>query len=255
MAENSGGAHCLKYGFTTNHVLEAEVVLAGGELVRLSEDDSLDLLGAVGRLGGHAGRGHRGGGAGAAAAAAGGDAAGRLRVDRPRGRGGVGDHRRRHHPGGDRDDGRAHDRGRRGGGRRGAAAGRGRGAAGRAGRSGDRGRAGAGRGGASCAAAAGARELRQARRRGRASRLLARPQGGVRGDGPDQPALLRAGRRRAAHAAARDAAADRASCRSGTACGWETSSTPATATCIRWCCTTRRSRASRRGRSSWPPRS
>ena len=48
VAENSGGAHCLKYGFTTNHVLEAEVVLAGGELVRLSDHDGLvDLLGAV----------------------------------------------------------------------------------------------------------------------------------------------------------------------------------------------------------------
>jgi glycolate oxidase len=47
VAENSGGAHCLKYGFTTNHVLEADVVLAGGALVRLSDDDSLDLLGAV----------------------------------------------------------------------------------------------------------------------------------------------------------------------------------------------------------------
>src|SRR6201996_3133098 len=27
VAENSGGAHCLKYGFTTNHVLAIEVVL------------------------------------------------------------------------------------------------------------------------------------------------------------------------------------------------------------------------------------
>jgi glycolate oxidase len=47
VAENSGGAHCLKYGFTTNHVLEAELVLAGGEVVRLAEGDPLDLLGAV----------------------------------------------------------------------------------------------------------------------------------------------------------------------------------------------------------------
>src|SRR3954451_8775619 len=47
VAKNSGGAHCLKYGFTTNHVLEADVVLAGGELVRLSDQDGLDLLGAV----------------------------------------------------------------------------------------------------------------------------------------------------------------------------------------------------------------
>ncbi len=35
IAENSGGAHCLKYGFTTNHVLELEVVLPDGELVHL----------------------------------------------------------------------------------------------------------------------------------------------------------------------------------------------------------------------------
>ncbi|MGZ4431316.1 MAG: FAD-binding oxidoreductase, partial [Gaiellales bacterium] len=47
VAENSGGAHCLKYGFTTNHVLEAEVVLAGGEVVRLGEGDRLDLLGVL----------------------------------------------------------------------------------------------------------------------------------------------------------------------------------------------------------------
>lgn len=35
VAENSGGAHCLKYGFTTTHVLGLEVVLPTGELVRL----------------------------------------------------------------------------------------------------------------------------------------------------------------------------------------------------------------------------
>ena len=35
VAENSGGAHCLKYGFTTTHVLELEVVLPTGELVHL----------------------------------------------------------------------------------------------------------------------------------------------------------------------------------------------------------------------------
>jgi glycolate oxidase len=33
VAENSGGAHCLKYGFTTTHVLGMEVVLPSGELV------------------------------------------------------------------------------------------------------------------------------------------------------------------------------------------------------------------------------
>jgi glycolate oxidase len=35
VAENSGGAHCLKYGFTTTHVLGLEVVLPTGELVHL----------------------------------------------------------------------------------------------------------------------------------------------------------------------------------------------------------------------------
>jgi glycolate oxidase len=33
VAENSGGAHCLKYGFTTTHVLGLEIVLPTGELV------------------------------------------------------------------------------------------------------------------------------------------------------------------------------------------------------------------------------
>ena len=46
VAENSGGAHCLKYGFTVNHVLAAEVVLPDGELVELSVwDDGPGLLG------------------------------------------------------------------------------------------------------------------------------------------------------------------------------------------------------------------
>src|SRR3989442_5765267 len=47
VAENAGGAHCLKYGFTVNHVLAADVVLPDGELVTLSVDDEgPDLLGA-----------------------------------------------------------------------------------------------------------------------------------------------------------------------------------------------------------------
>ncbi len=47
VAENSGGAHCLKHGFTVNHVLEAEVVLPDGEAVRLRAGDAgPDLLGA-----------------------------------------------------------------------------------------------------------------------------------------------------------------------------------------------------------------
>jgi glycolate oxidase subunit GlcD len=34
IAENAGGAHCLKYGVTTNHVLGLEVVLPDGSMVR-----------------------------------------------------------------------------------------------------------------------------------------------------------------------------------------------------------------------------
>ena len=34
IAENSGGAHCLKYGVTTNHVLGLEIVLPDGAVVR-----------------------------------------------------------------------------------------------------------------------------------------------------------------------------------------------------------------------------
>jgi glycolate oxidase len=47
IAENSGGAHCFKYGFTTNYVLGLQVVLSDGTLVRLRrEDPGYDLLGA-----------------------------------------------------------------------------------------------------------------------------------------------------------------------------------------------------------------
>ena len=49
VAENAGGAHCLKYGFTANYVTGLEVVLADGELVRLGGEEldhpGLDLLG------------------------------------------------------------------------------------------------------------------------------------------------------------------------------------------------------------------
>jgi glycolate oxidase len=51
VAENSGGAHCLKYGFTTNHVLGADLVTPQGELVALGgsapDAPGYDLLGAV----------------------------------------------------------------------------------------------------------------------------------------------------------------------------------------------------------------
>jgi glycolate oxidase len=44
VAENSGGAHCLKYGFTTTHVLGLEVVLPDGSLVHLG-GKALDVPG------------------------------------------------------------------------------------------------------------------------------------------------------------------------------------------------------------------
>ena len=51
VAENSGGAHCLKYGFTVHHVLGVEVVLPNGELVHLGgealDSPGLDLLGVL----------------------------------------------------------------------------------------------------------------------------------------------------------------------------------------------------------------
>src|SRR5438046_1630430 len=44
VAENSGGAHCLKYGFTTTHVLGLEVVLPDGSLVHVG-GKTLDVPG------------------------------------------------------------------------------------------------------------------------------------------------------------------------------------------------------------------
>jgi glycolate oxidase len=47
IAENSGGAHCFKYGFTTNYVTGMEVVLTDGSVVQLDRDaPGYDLLGA-----------------------------------------------------------------------------------------------------------------------------------------------------------------------------------------------------------------
>ncbi|MGH2743451.1 MAG: FAD-binding oxidoreductase, partial [Thermoleophilaceae bacterium] len=50
VAENSGGAHCFKYGFTTNYVTGLEVVLSDGEVVQIGgpelERPGYDLLGA-----------------------------------------------------------------------------------------------------------------------------------------------------------------------------------------------------------------
>jgi len=50
VAENSGGAHCFKYGFTTNYVTGIELVLPDGEMVQIGgkelDPPGYDLLGA-----------------------------------------------------------------------------------------------------------------------------------------------------------------------------------------------------------------
>jgi glycolate oxidase len=51
LAENSGGAHCLKYGFTVNHVTGVEFVTPDGELTRIGgkapDPTGYDLLGVL----------------------------------------------------------------------------------------------------------------------------------------------------------------------------------------------------------------
>jgi glycolate oxidase len=51
VAENSGGAHCLKYGFTTNHVLGVEFVDPSGDVVEIGgkapDSPGYDLLGTI----------------------------------------------------------------------------------------------------------------------------------------------------------------------------------------------------------------
>jgi glycolate oxidase len=51
IAENSGGAHCLKYGFTVHHVLAIEAVLPNGDLVHVGsaavDAPGLDLVGVL----------------------------------------------------------------------------------------------------------------------------------------------------------------------------------------------------------------
>lgn len=50
IAENAGGAHCLKYGVTTNHVLGLELVLPDGEIVNIGgvpDTPGYDLLGIL----------------------------------------------------------------------------------------------------------------------------------------------------------------------------------------------------------------
>ncbi|MFC7406219.1 FAD-linked oxidase C-terminal domain-containing protein [Georgenia alba] len=51
VAENSGGAHCLKYGFTTNHVTGLDLVTPSGETVQIGgkapDPPGYDLLGTL----------------------------------------------------------------------------------------------------------------------------------------------------------------------------------------------------------------
>ena len=241
VAENSGGAHCLKYGFTTNHVLEAEVVLADGEIVRLDPWGSLDLLGAVvgseGTLGivtealvrvlpspqrvetllADYASTDAAGEAVSAIIAAGVIPAAIEMMDE------LSIHAAEHalHVGLPLDagaillvelDGPAVE-----------------------------------------VEATLGRVIESARRpapapfvapRTRSSApVLARPQGRLPGDGPPESRLLRPGRRRPAHPAAGDAAPDRRALQGARACASPTFSMQATATCIRWCSTTARSRA------------
>ncbi|MFS0590522.1 FAD-linked oxidase C-terminal domain-containing protein [Cytobacillus horneckiae] len=52
VAENAGGAHCLKYGVTTNHILGLEVVLPNGDVIEIgkngiADEPGYDLLGLI----------------------------------------------------------------------------------------------------------------------------------------------------------------------------------------------------------------
>ena len=212
VAENSGGAHCFKYGFTTNYVTGLEVVLADGEMVQIGgvelDHPGYDLLGRVRRLGGHARRRHEDLAADRAIARDRQDAGRVLRLHARGRRGGVADRAGRRRARRDRDDGRARDR--------------------RLGADGPRRLSQGPRGGAARGARRRGARVRGALRRGRrdlrALRLRRRPgregrggagavledaQGRLPGDGPHLPQLLRPGRRDPAHQAARGARAHR----------------------------------------------
>ena len=44
VAENSGGAHCLKYGFTVHHVLGVEAVTPDGDIVQVGSEGTLGVV-------------------------------------------------------------------------------------------------------------------------------------------------------------------------------------------------------------------
>ena len=239
VAENSGGAHCLKHGFTVHHVTGLQIVTPEGELTWIGDGTGAapgyDLVGVFvgseGTLG----------------------IVTKIMVrltwipqsvrrcwprSRPPGRAGPrcprssGRHPSRRH----RDDGRARHRGGRGRGGMPLPAGAGAvlvveldgprptcaGTAPQCGR---------------CASRAAApRSGRPTTRRN--GRDLGRAQVRVRRRGPDLPGLPGAGRGGAAHRARRGPGQDRRAGGRGRASGWPTCSTPATGTCTRWSCTT-----------------
>lgn len=47
IAMNSGGAHCLKYGVTTNHLIAARLVTLDGDVLEFHGDDGLDVRGLI----------------------------------------------------------------------------------------------------------------------------------------------------------------------------------------------------------------
>ena len=118
VAENSGGAHCLKYGFTTGHVTGLELVTPTGELLRLGgkapDAPGYDLLGALVGSEGTLGVATKVDGPAHPHPRGGRDAAGRLSRHRRRRARRLRDHRCGRRPRRDRDDGRPRHRGGRG---------------------------------------------------------------------------------------------------------------------------------------------
>ncbi len=221
----------------------AEVVLPDGEVVHLGgtapEHPGLRPARRLRRQRGHARRRDRGDGAHDPGAGVRADDARRLPHRRGRRRRGQRHHRRRHPAGRHRDDGRARHRGRRGGRAVRLPRRRRRGARHRARRAAGRGRRAVPPGRASSSPARdGVRDAHRAGRR-RAGAHVEGPQVRLRRRRPHQPGLLRAGRRHPAHPARPRCSAtiDRDG-RATSGCASPTSSTPATATCTRWSCST-----------------
>ena len=185
---NSGGAHCLKYGVTTNNVLGLKMVLMDGEVVEIGgaapRFARLRPAGPGDRLGGPARHRHRGDRAHPARGRRRAAHAARLRLQRGRRPVRRRHHRRRHHPRRHRVHGPAGDPRLRGL-RQGRLSARGRGAADRRGGGLERG------------------DRRPARRHHRASPSRSRPRRCASARAPSRaPPSGRAARRRSAPSAA-----------------------------------------------------